>query len=90
MEYLIQRGVPQRTAHGVSGRLVRAAMNRGVKLAELSLDEFRAEQPDLDQGVYDANQKLIQGQTTSGAPLSLYIDETDPSKDNLWNNLDRQ
>jgi hypothetical protein len=44
----------------------------------------------VDQGVYEANQKLIQAQTTSGAPLALYIDETDPSKDNLWNNLDRQ
>jgi hypothetical protein len=44
----------------------------------------------VDKGAYEANQKLIEGQTTSGAPLALYIDETDPSKDNLWNNLDRQ
>jgi prepilin-type N-terminal cleavage/methylation domain-containing protein len=44
----------------------------------------------VPKGAYEANQKLIQAQNTSSAPLSLYIDETDPSKDNLWNNLDRQ
>ncbi len=35
MEYLIRRGVPQRTAHGLVGRLVRKAMDRGVRLADL-------------------------------------------------------
>jgi prepilin-type N-terminal cleavage/methylation domain-containing protein len=44
----------------------------------------------VQKSAYEANQKLIQAQNTSGAPLALYIDETDPSKDNLWNNLDRQ
>ena len=36
MEYLIRRGVPQRTAHDISGRLVRKAIDRGVPLAGLS------------------------------------------------------
>ena len=44
----------------------------------------------VQKGAYEANQKLIQAQNTSSAPLALYIDEKDPSKDNLWNNLDRQ
>ena len=43
----------------------------------------------VDKGLYEANQKLIQGQSTNGAPLSLYIDENDPAKDNLCNNLDK-
>ena len=30
MEYLIRRGMPQRTAHGVVGKLVRKALDRGV------------------------------------------------------------
>ena len=41
MEYLIRRGMPQRTAHGVVGKLVRKALDRGVRLADLSLDEFQ-------------------------------------------------
>ncbi len=35
MEYLIRRGMPQRTAHGLVGKLVRKALDRGVPLAEL-------------------------------------------------------
>ncbi len=48
MEHLIRRGIPQRTAHGLVGRLVRKALDRGVRLADLSLEEFREAQPDLD------------------------------------------
>src|SRR5688500_16459405 len=42
MEYLIMRGVPQRTAHEMIGRLVATAMKRGVPLAELPVDEFQS------------------------------------------------
>ncbi|MCC6124964.1 MAG: argininosuccinate lyase [Pirellulales bacterium] len=52
MEYLIGRGIPQRTAHGLVGRLVRTAMDRGVRLADLPLTEFQAAAPDLDESVY--------------------------------------
>jgi argininosuccinate lyase len=54
MEYLIRRGLPQRTAHGMVGRLVRKAMDRGVRLSDLSLQEFQEEQPALDEGLYQA------------------------------------
>ena len=41
MEYLIRRGVPQRTAHGVVGRLVRKGIETGRALAEFPLEELR-------------------------------------------------
>ncbi len=53
MEYLIARGIPQRTAHGLVGRLVRKALDRGVRLSDLSMDEFREAHPELDESVYD-------------------------------------
>ncbi|MBQ2821067.1 MAG: argininosuccinate lyase [Thermoguttaceae bacterium] len=53
MEFLIKRGIPQRTAHGMVGRLVRSAMNRGIPLAELPLQEFQAEDPSIDDSVYE-------------------------------------
>ena len=53
MEYLIGRGVPQRTAHGSVGRLVRKALDRGVRLSDLSLSEFQEVDPTLDDGVFD-------------------------------------
>ena len=52
MEYLIRRGVPQRTAHEVVGRLVRKAIDRGLPLAGLSLDDFREAHAGLDAEVY--------------------------------------
>ena len=53
MEHLILRGVPQRTAHELIGRLVGSAMKRGVPLADLPLEEFQAAHPDLDESVFD-------------------------------------
>jgi argininosuccinate lyase len=53
MEWLIRRGVPQRTAHEIVGRLVRLAMDRGVRLADLKLDEFRAAHAELDESIYE-------------------------------------
>ena len=42
MEYLIQRGVPQRTAHETIGKLVATAMERGVPLAGLDVADLQA------------------------------------------------
>jgi argininosuccinate lyase len=53
MEHLIQRGIPQRTAHGLVGRLVRKALDRGVRLADLSLADFRDAHADLDARIFD-------------------------------------
>ena len=53
MEHLVRRGVPQRTAHELVGRLVRKAIDRDVRLSDLTLEEFKEAHPQLDQGVYD-------------------------------------
>ena len=53
MEYLIRRGVPQRTAHGLVGGLVRKALDRDVRLSDLPLEDFREALPELDESVYD-------------------------------------
>ncbi|MEE8450794.1 MAG: argininosuccinate lyase [Thermoguttaceae bacterium] len=53
MEYLIRRDIPQRTAHGLVGRLVRKAMDRGVRLADLKLEDFTEAHADLDESVYE-------------------------------------
>jgi argininosuccinate lyase len=53
MEHLIMRGVPQRTAHEIIGRLVAKAMQRGVSLVELPLEEFQSAHASLDKSVFD-------------------------------------
>lgn len=52
MEHLIRRGVPQRTAHEIVGKLVRKALDRGCRLADLTLDDFQQAHPELDAGIY--------------------------------------
>jgi len=52
MEYLIRRGIPQRNAHAMVGRLVRRAIDSNRRLAELSLEEFQSESPDIGSDVY--------------------------------------
>ena len=47
MEHLIAGGLPQRTAHGVVGELVKRALDRGVRLADLSDEELRAAHPQV-------------------------------------------
>ncbi len=53
MEYLIGRGVPQRTAHHIIGSLVATAMKQDKRLADLSLAELQAAHADLDESVYE-------------------------------------
>jgi argininosuccinate lyase len=52
-DYLVSRGVAFRDAHDVAGTLVRRAIDRGVELVGLSLDELRAVHPRFDQDVYE-------------------------------------
>jgi argininosuccinate lyase len=52
MEYLIRRGTPQRRAHHLVGQLVRKALDRGVRLADLPLEAFREVDASLDESVY--------------------------------------
>lgn len=53
MEYLIGRGVPQRSAHEIIGQLVSKAMKLDLPLASLPLDEFQAAHAALDEKVFD-------------------------------------
>ena len=52
MEYLIRRGLPQRTAHERVGRLVRRAMELGLPLADLPLEQMQPICPEVDEGVF--------------------------------------
>jgi argininosuccinate lyase len=54
MEELIRRGVPQRSAHEIVGKLVRKAMDKGVRLADLTAEEFKQIDSALDESVRKA------------------------------------
>ena len=47
-DLLVRRGVPFREAHGIVGGLVRAALERGKRLSELTDEELAELAPQLD------------------------------------------
>jgi len=53
MEYLIGRGIPQRTAHALVGRLVAKARKQNVPLAGRALADFQEADSSLDRAGYD-------------------------------------
>lgn len=69
-DYLIQRGVPFRTAHGMIGQAVRRAQDLGVALDQLSLMDLQAISPVFAEdiaAVFDfegsVNRRSVQGGT---------------------------
>jgi argininosuccinate lyase len=52
-DLLVKRGTPFRKAHGVVGGLVRAAVERGKALSELTEDELAELAPELDSEYYE-------------------------------------
>jgi argininosuccinate lyase len=40
-DYLVMKGVPFRQGHQIAGQVVRLAESKGVRLSELTLDDYR-------------------------------------------------
>lgn len=55
-DYLVRLGIPFRDAHEQSGALVLLAIEKGVALGELSLEDMQQVNPEIEQGVYNVLQ----------------------------------
>jgi len=53
-DYLARKGMPFREAHGTVGRIVVHAIERGVELSELSLDELKTFSPLIEKDVFES------------------------------------
>ncbi|BCA55630.1 Argininosuccinate lyase [Nitrospira sp. KM1] len=51
-DYLVTRGVPFRDAHGITGRVVRAALESKRELADMSLEELRGFSDRIQKDVF--------------------------------------
>ena len=69
-DYLVNRGVPFRDAHGIIGQLVLLCIDKGISLDELPLDEYRKISPVFDEVVYKAisMKTCVEKRNTIGAP----------------------
>ena len=69
-DYLVNRGVPFRDAHGIVGQLVLTCIGKGIALDDLPLEEYRAISPVFDEDVYEAisMKTCVEKRPTVGAP----------------------
>lgn len=53
-DYLVNKGVPFRDAHGVVGELVLYCIEKDLSLEQMSLEEFKQISPVFEQDIYEA------------------------------------
>lgn len=72
-EYLVKKGMPFRTAHGVAAKTVRLAIEAGLSsIEELSMEELQSCSDLIDEDIYEliTPQACVENRRTTGAPSS--------------------
>ena len=69
-DYLVNKGVPFRDAHGIVGRLVLYCIDKNISLDEMSLEEYKMISPVFEDDIYEAIsiRTCIEKRQTIGAP----------------------
>lgn len=69
-DYLVNKGVPFRDAHGIVGQLVLYCIDKDISLEEMSLAEFQSISPVFDEDIYEAIslETCVNKRNTIGAP----------------------
>ena len=69
-DYLVNKGVPFRDAHGIVGQLVLLCIEKGVALDDLALEEYKKISPVFEADVYEAisMKNCVDRRNTLGAP----------------------
>ena len=69
-DYLVKKGLPFRSAHEVSGKLVKYCLDAGIALLDVGIDEFRSFSDLIEDDVYEAISLLtcVNNRTITGAP----------------------
>lgn len=69
-DYLVNRGVPFRDAHGIVGRLVLACIEKNIAIDDMPLEELKEISPVFEADIYDAisMETCVNKRLTIGAP----------------------
>ena len=69
-DYLVNKGVPFRDAHGIVGQLVLLCIEKGISLDDLPLGEYKRISPVFEEDVYQAisMKTCVDRRQTLGAP----------------------
>lgn len=76
-DYLVCKGMPFRTAHGVSAKAVRIAIDKKCKLEELSMEEFKSCSDLIEEDIYSkiTTKECVNARVTIGGPSEIKVNE---------------
>ena len=76
-DYLVRKGMPFRTAHGVSAKAVRIAVEKNCRLEDLSIEELQSCSPLIEFDIFDIlpPEKCVYARTTDSAPAPAKVQE---------------
>ncbi len=75
-DYLVRKGEPFRSAHGIVADLVRHAESQGVSLDKLELSEYRRFSPRFDEDVYEISaESSVAGRDVPGGTAPRRVEE---------------
>ena len=76
-DYLVRKGLPFRTAHGVSAHSVRIAIEKNCRLEDLSLEDFKQCSPLIEKDIFDIipPNACVNARKTDGGPAEEKVKE---------------
>ena len=76
-DYLVRKGMPFRTAHGVSARLVRTAIEKNCRLEDLDFAEYQNASNLFKKDIYEliTPQKCVEIRKTTGGPSPQSVEK---------------
>lgn len=75
-DYLVNKGMPFRTAYKITGELVALCIEKGLTLETLELEEYRKLSDLFDESVYDAIslERCVNGRNVLGGPAPQNVE----------------
>ena len=76
-DYLVNKGVPFRDAHGIVGQLVLYCIEKNISLDEMSLEEYKAISSVFEEDIYEAIslETCVEKRETIGAPSKTSMEK---------------
>lgn len=76
-DYLVRKGMPFRTAHGVSAKAVRLAIDKNCELEQLSMEEWKSCSDLIDEDIYSVitSKACVEARKTTGGPAAEKVEE---------------